>query len=264
MEGQASMSEPFSANALMDAIKSGGAKCVGVRSWKTHNRTKATGKTFGGVNGIMVHHTVTKGKQATIDICYNGHASLPGPLCHGVISKDGSVNLVSAGYANHAGLGDDDVFRAVVAEKPIPTDNEANTDGNKHFYGFECENLGDGKDPWPAVQLTGIINACAGICVKKGWSEKSVIGHLEWQPGKIDPRGFSMDWLRDEIRIRIAELKGENKPPASTKKYHVVVKGETMYGIAKKFDTTVAKLLVLNRNIVDSDEIIPGQKIRVK
>ncbi|MDH6216854.1 hypothetical protein M2283_004172 [Streptomyces pseudovenezuelae] len=25
-----------------------------------------------------------------------------------------------------------------------------------------------------------------------GWSERSVIGHKEWQPGKQDPRGFTM------------------------------------------------------------------------
>ncbi len=51
------------------------------------------------------------------------------------------------GRANHAGPGDDDVLRAVIAEKALPRDNEANTDGNRHFYGFECENLGDGDDP---------------------------------------------------------------------------------------------------------------------
>ena len=26
-------------------------------------------------------------------------------------------------------------------------------DGKARFYGFECVNRGDGKDPWPAAQL---------------------------------------------------------------------------------------------------------------
>lgn len=82
-------------------------------------------------------------------LCRDGHPALPGPLCHGVITKDGTVHLVGHGRANHAGLGDDDVLRAVIAEKGLPPDNQANTDGNRHFYGFECENLGDGEDPWP-------------------------------------------------------------------------------------------------------------------
>jgi hypothetical protein len=152
---------------------------------------------------VMIHHTVTKGTANTVRICRDGYASLPGPLCHGVIAKDGKVHLVGYGRANHAGLGDDDVLRAVIAERALPADNEANTDGNRHFYGFECENLGDGKDPWPAVQLEAIEKAAAAICRRHGWNERSVIGHLEWQPGKVDPRGFTMNSMRGRIHERL-------------------------------------------------------------
>ncbi|MER6336047.1 N-acetylmuramoyl-L-alanine amidase, partial [Streptomyces tendae] len=93
--------------------------------------------------------------------------------------------------------------RAVIAEKALPGDNEANTDGNRHFYGFECENLGDGDDPWPAVQLEAIERAAAALCRHHGWNERSVIGHLEWQPGKVDPRGFTMASMRERIRDRL-------------------------------------------------------------
>ena len=110
------------------------------------------------------------GAASTVRLCRDGHPDLPGPLCHGVITKDGTVHLVGYGRANHAGLGDDDVLRAVIAEKPLPPDNEANTDGNRHFYGFECENLGDGKDPWPAAQLEAIERAAAAVCRHHGWT----------------------------------------------------------------------------------------------
>jgi hypothetical protein len=113
------------------------------------------------------------------------------------------VHLVGYGRANHAGLGDPDVLAAVIAERRPPLDNEATVDGNSVFYGFECENLGDGKDPWPTAQLDAIEKAAAAICRHHGWSERSVIGHLEWQPGKVDPRGFSMTWLRGRIRDRL-------------------------------------------------------------
>ena len=83
------------------------------------------------MHGVMIHHTVTSGTQNSVDICYNGHSSLPGPLCHGVIAKDGTVHMVGNGRANHAGLGDDDVLRAVINETALPGDNEANTDGNR-------------------------------------------------------------------------------------------------------------------------------------
>ncbi len=120
------------------------------------------------------------------------------------------------GRANHAGLGDDDVLRAVIAEKALPPDNEANTDGNRYFYGFECVNLGDGKDPWPTAQLLAIERAAAAVCRAHGWGERSVIGHLEWQPGKVDPRGFGMDWMRGRIGARLAGA--PERPPVEPSK----------------------------------------------
>ncbi|MGW0702961.1 peptidoglycan-binding protein [Streptomyces sp. NPDC002867] len=196
------MATPLSADRLLKALRNEGLRVVEHRSWRTHNRNHKG--PWGPVNGVMIHHTVTKGTESSVELCYNGHSSLPGPLCHGVIAKDGTVYLVGNGRANHAGLGDDDVLRAVVNESaPLPADNEANTDGNRHFYGFECINLGDGKDPWPAAQLEAVEKAAAAICRAHGWSHRSVIGHKEWQPGKVDPRGFTMDSMRSRIKERL-------------------------------------------------------------
>ena len=161
------------------------------------------------MHGVLIHHTATPAPRVP-----SGSArrppDLPGPLCHGVITKDGTVHLVGGGRANHAGLGDGDVLRAVIAEKRLPPDNEADTDGNRAFYGFECENLGDGKDPWPEAQLAAMEKAAAALCRAHGWSDRSVIGHLEWQPGKVDPRGFAMDDLRE--RIGAAEVSRGRRP----------------------------------------------------
>ncbi|TXS21028.1 N-acetylmuramoyl-L-alanine amidase [Streptomyces sp. ms191] len=173
------------------------------RNLATHNRNHKG--PWGPVHGVMIHHTVTKGTANTVRICRDGHAALPGPLCHGVIAKDGRVHLVGYGRANHAGLGDDEVLRAVIAEHRLPPDDEATTDGNRHFYGFECENLGDGKDPWPKVQLDAIAKVSAALCRAHGWTHRSVIGHLEWQPGKVDPRGFTMASMRERISERLRE-----------------------------------------------------------
>jgi hypothetical protein len=196
------MATPLSADRLVAALRAEGLRVVEHRSWRTHNRNHKG--PWGPVHGVMIHHTVTSGTASSVELCYNGHSSLPGPLCHGVIAKDGTVYLVGNGRTNHAGNGDDDVLRAVQNETDLPADNEANTDGNRHFYGFECINLGDGRDPWPAVQLAAIEKAAAAICRAHGWSQRSVIGHLEWQPGKVDPRGFGMDWMRGLIRDRLA------------------------------------------------------------
>jgi len=195
------MASPMSAGGFLDGLRVEGVTVDEVGDWEHHNRNHKG--PWGPVHGVMIHHTVTKGSERTVEICRDSRQNLPGPLCHGVITKDGTVHLVGYGRANHAGLGDDDVLRAVIAEKALPHDKEANTDRNRHFYGFECENLGDGEDPWPEAQPATIEKVAAAICRYRGWSERSVIGHLEWQPGKVDPRGSTMAWLRERVRDRL-------------------------------------------------------------
>ena len=209
------MSAPLSADQFLAALRAEGLAVVEHPGWRTHNRNHKG--PWGPVHGVLVHHTVTKGTAATVRICREGHSTLPGPLCHGVIAKDGTVHLVGYGRTNHAGLGDADVLRAVIDERPAPTDDEATTDGNRHFYGFECENLGDGEDPWPEAQLDAIARASAALCRAHGWGARSVIGHLEWQPGKVDPRGFTMASMRDRVDGRLDDKPTPPKPTAPSK-----------------------------------------------
>ena len=204
------MPTPPSAARFLKALQDEGLTVVEVGDWSSHNRNQKG--SWGPVHGVMIHHTVTKGTARTVAICRDGYSGLPGPLCHGVIAKDGTVYLVGYGRANHAGLGDDDVLRAVIDERALPADNETSTDGNRSFYGFECENLGDGKDPWPAAPLEAIEKAAAAVCRLHGWDAPSVIGHKEWQPGKVDPRGFTMDSMRARIHDRLG-----TKAPAKPK-----------------------------------------------
>jgi hypothetical protein len=191
------------------ALRGAGLKVIEVKTGgkppSEHNRNHKG--PWGPVHGVMIHHTVTQGTAHTVEVCRGGYEDLPGPLCHGVIAKDGTVYVVGYGRTNHAGKGDPDVLSAVRTESYMttpPADNQAITDGNTHFYGFECENLGDGKDGWPDAQLDAIERAAAAICKHHGWTEKSTIGHLEWQPGKVDPRGFTMASMRTRIRKRLA------------------------------------------------------------
>ncbi|MGW3416455.1 peptidoglycan recognition protein family protein [Streptomyces phaeochromogenes] len=212
------MADPLSAAKFLAALKAEGVKVAEVGNWRTHNRNSKG--PWGPVNGVMVHHTVTKGTAATVKICRDGYTALPGPLCHGVVAKDGTVHLVGYGRANHAGSGDDDVLKAVIAESALPTANEANTDGNAHFYGFECENLGDNKDPWPEAQVEAMVRTAAALCRAHGWGKDgitSVIGHKEWQPGKVDPRGpgVSMPDIRARVDERL-EHAASWKPGTST------------------------------------------------
>ncbi|WP_328318840.1 peptidoglycan-binding protein [Streptomyces sp. NBC_00388] len=200
------MATPLTADTLVDALTAEGVRVVEYDDWRNHNRN--TKGDWGPVNGVVIHHTVTSGTDSSVAYCYDGDADLPGPLCHGVIAKDGTVHLVGNGRANHAGRGDGDVLTAVINETALPVPNDEDTDGNTHFYGFECVNLGDGSDPWPEAQLEGIARVAAAICRTHGWHAASVIGHLEWTSRKIDPKGFSMASLRTRVAALLAGAPG--------------------------------------------------------
>ncbi|MFM9368059.1 N-acetylmuramoyl-L-alanine amidase [Streptomyces sp. Da 82-17] len=195
------MAKPIGAAAMVAALKREGVKVSGVRSWRRHNR-RGHGP-WGPVHGVMIHHTVTTGAEQTVGLLYRGRSDLPGPLCHGAITKDGTVHLVGHGRVNHAGTGDAGVLEAVIREVKLPAPGADTVDGNARFYGFECENRGDGKDPWPAAQLDAIERVSAALCRHHGWQAPSVIGHLEWTATKSDPRGFSMDAMRERIAERL-------------------------------------------------------------
>jgi N-acetylmuramoyl-L-alanine amidase len=210
------MSNPMSADTFLQALLDEGLTVVQVGDWRHRNRNQKG--PWGAVHGVMIHHTVTQGTASTVRIVENGYSSLPGPLCHGMIAKSGVVHLVGYGRANHAGLGDPDVLNAVISERALPGDDEATVDGNRAFYGFECENLGTGSDLWPDAQLDAIERVSAAICRAHQWGARSVIGHLEWQPGKVDPKGFTMAGMRDRVAARLGQGKpGPLPPPARPK-----------------------------------------------
>ncbi len=211
------MATPMTAAQLQRAYLGEGLTVRTTKGWETHERDDETGKVFGPVNGVMIHHTAS---HNSFDVVWSGRSDLPGPLAHAYIDKAGVVWVTSAGRANHAGLGDLDVLNAVKAEsyatKP-PAPNQQNWDGNDQFYGFECENLGTGSDPWPTVQYNAIVKASAAICRFHGWTDKSAIGHLEWTNQKVDPKGFTMPNFRTSLKACLAAKPGAWPPKAPAK-----------------------------------------------
>lgn len=202
------MAVPLSPDRIFAALHAEGVRIQEHRSWRTHSRNHKG--PWGPVHGVMLHHTVSKGELSSVELCYNGYEGLPGPLCHVVIPKSGTTYLVSAGRSNHAGGGDPNVLQAVKDERyndapPRPTvGNTSGIDGNAHFYGAECVNMGDGKDPWEPDQVDAMVRWAAALCRAHGWTEKSVIGHREWSRDKSDPFGPGMPTMT-VMRAKIAE-----------------------------------------------------------
>ncbi|GAA1161844.1 hypothetical protein F4556_005065 [Kitasatospora gansuensis] len=224
------MATPLSADGFLNSLRGEGLSVAEVGDWRTHNRNHKGA--WGPVHGIVIHHTATSGTDASVAICRDGYAGLPGPLCHGVVARDGGVHLVGFGRTNHAGAGDGDVLAAVIAERNLPPADQADTDGNARFYGFECVNTGTGSDGWPDVQVEAMVRAAAAICRAHGWTEQSVIAHKEWQPGKPDPRGIDMG----EFRARVAARLG-NRPTPPQPSGPPVFPGRDVFGPGRENDS---------------------------
>ncbi|MFJ1597750.1 peptidoglycan-binding protein [Streptomyces sp. NPDC088261] len=201
------MAAPLSADALVRALRGEGVRVAEHGDWKTHNRNHKG--PWGPVHGVMLHHTAGVDSLA---LCRGGTPDLPGPLCIGLLTKEGTVHLVGYGRTNHAGNGSAAVLEAVRAEKPLPARGPDAVDGNARFYGFEIENLGNGRDPYPAAQLDAAERLSAALCRAHGWSARSVIAHKEWTRRKIDP-SFSMPAMRDRVTVRLGSKPAPPAPP---------------------------------------------------
>ncbi|MGW3724842.1 N-acetylmuramoyl-L-alanine amidase [Streptomyces sp. NPDC000851] len=264
--------KPMTPTQLLAQLRKWGVKYAEYGDWRTHNRDSATGKTFGPVNGFMVHHTGSDSKDQR-ELLRKGVAGLPGPLSHFGLAQDGTVWLIGWGRCNHAGLGDPDVLRAVQREdygKYPPADNQATVDGNDCFYGVEI--WYSGGHPMTSAQYASLRRLSAAICDFHGWSEKSVIGHGEWgSPGKWDPGhapGRMMDMAAVRVDIRSTLATEADKPadtpakPAPKPATYTVKDGDTLSGIGRKLGVSWESLAAAN-GIKAPFTITVGQVLKV-
>lgn len=192
---------------LLATFKKWGVDYEEVRSWRSHNRS--SGRAWGPINGIVIHHTASSDDAAAVKLVYDGRSDLAGPLAHVVTANTGKVYLTGHGRANHAGSGDSRTLAAVIAEngKFPATPNGLTVDGNARFYGNEVVNAGNGKDTYPEKQYIATLRWAASLCDHHKWSAMSIIGHKEWTNQKIDPRGplerggtFNMNTFRAQVQ----------------------------------------------------------------
>lgn len=144
---------------------------------------------------IIAHHTASgrsSGNFASEGIVTSGRSDLSGPLCQILLGRDGTVKLIAAGYANHAGYGGP---RAGIPENM----------GNTYSIGIEAENNGIGE-PWNWKQLQAYYRLCAALLVWMGTNDVNrVIGHKEWTSRKIDPAGIDMNRFRAQVKKALAQ-----------------------------------------------------------
>lgn len=236
------MSEPMTAKQFTDLLTEWNIPFTRFNdTWSSHNRNKKG--PWGPVNGVMLHHTGSDTTKGMATQLWNGYPTLPGPLCHAGIAKDGRLWLVGWGRTNHAGGGDPVVLNQVINEKytslrPRYTDSDDEAiDGNSHFYGFEI--MYSGSHAMTPEQMSSVTSVAAAICRHHKWSAKSAIGHGEWQRGKWDPgissgKLYNMEAIRDVIALKIKNGPRKTEPPKRTMRKVTVKPGDSVYRIAER------------------------------
>ena len=189
---------------LADILRSAGLTVVETQGWASRGYA---GQDLQDVRGVLWHHTATNrnafnGSDApTLNMCINGRSDLPGPLCNIVFGRNGTVYLVAAGVANHAGAG---------SASGIPTDM-----GNHYLIGIEMESSGISPWDWTADQLR--VAPYLGAALEEAYGADLQLGHLEYSSqGKIDPAGWpgGMDGLRASINTVLGGSLGYQSAPA--------------------------------------------------
>lgn len=186
--------------SLLTDLRMAGLNMVGIAGWETHSRPYS----FDPI-GIINHHTAGTN---SIGIIVKGRKGLPGPLSQFLVDKDGTINLVSQGYCNHAGRGVGEVLERMRNNQP-PLGNAPSGGtnfANRYTWGIEIENLGNGSDPYPAEQMAAVVALNVALCRFNEWGPNQVIGHKEWTARKVDP-SFDMFALRGAVA---SALQGED------------------------------------------------------
>ena len=166
------------ASRLERAVKRAGVKYRAQSGWRNRGRG-----TMGSIQSIMCHHTAgpASGNTPSLNVVTHGRPGLSGPLAQLFLARDGTVILVAAGRANHAGRV------------------SSNRYSNSHSIGIEAE--ATGVSSWPAAQMDAYAKLCKALIDEFNLPVSRVIGHAEAavpRGRKVDPN-FSMNGFRKKV-----------------------------------------------------------------
>ena len=180
---------------LANVLRAAGLTVVETPGWATRGYA---GQDLTEIRGVLYHHTATASARntltgaPTLQMTLNGRSDLAGPLCNITFGRDGTVYLVAAGVANHAGRG---------SAPGIPKDT-----GNHYLIGIEMESSGVAPWDWTLDQIR--VAPHLGAAIERAYLQgipedmRLQLGHKEYSSeGKIDPAGWpgDMNGLRAAI-----------------------------------------------------------------
>jgi hypothetical protein len=174
----------FAADVARTAVRGTSYQVIEVPGWRTSGHGP-----YRVIEGVVGHHTGTsesaKGDYPSLNVVTKGRSDLPGPLCTYGLGRNGTIFVVSAGVAWHAGASAYGGF----------------ADLNDEFAGIEAESAGTGL--WTPAQLdcyprlVGAFLSYIRRDVSRYCSHRACA-----QPAgrKPDPKGLSDAWMQNAAR----------------------------------------------------------------
>lgn len=171
---------------LADAARLTGYPVVEVAGYKARGHGG-----FRALEVVVGHHTADgpSGNYPSLNIVTKGRSDLPGPLCNYGLGRDGTVYVVAAGVAWHAGASRWAGFN----------------DLNDESIGIEAEATGVTPDCWTAVQRDAYPRLVAACLHFMRRDASRFAGHKE----VCIPKGRKIDpayWDLNDFRARVAWL----------------------------------------------------------
>ena len=175
---------------LADAARETGQPVVEVPGWKNRGHGPFRCK----LEAVIGHHTATpddvEGDYPSLEMVVHGRPDLPGPLCHYGLGRNGTIYVVAAGCAWHAGQSEFAGFR----------------DLNRRALGIEAESSGTGQ--WTEAQLDAYPKLVAVALHRMRRGAERYVSHRSCAtpPGrKDDPKGINDSWMRERASAYLAD-----------------------------------------------------------
>jgi hypothetical protein len=174
---------------LADAARLTGYPVLEVAGW----RTRGHGSGFRVIEGVVLHHTADgpTGNYPSLGVVRDGRAGLAGPLSNLGLGRDGTVLVIAAGVAWHAGAS------AWVGYRDL----------NDTFLGIEAESVGV-RDDWTPAQrdcYPRLVAACL-FYLRRGADRAAGHKEVALPAGrKIDPAFWDLAGLRKHVSWLLAD-----------------------------------------------------------
>lgn len=173
----------------------------------------------------------------------------------------------------HYGVGKDGRIDQYVAEERAawhagnvlrPTWGLLKAGVNPNRYTIGIEHAGYADDPWTEVMYETSASLIRDICDR--WNipidRNHIVGHREIYAAKTCPG--SQVSIEKLITLALDGIMIEQPHEIGTQEtYHIVKRGDTLFGIANLYNTTLSRLQQLNPEIADIDLIYIGQRVKV-